>query len=176
MRVVPARPLLLALAAAGAVALAALVIGAPRSVVGPPAGAVPIGLLGAAAADYALSRRAWQRAGARLTRLLPSAFALRAERAVKVTVEVGGHDAWAAEIFDHHDASVVARGLPAPLLLLPGKRVELTYPVTPTRRGEIVFAPAELKLRSRWGLCELLVRLGEQETRRVFPDFAQIAR
>jgi uncharacterized protein (DUF58 family) len=40
----------------------------------------------------------------------------------------------------------------------------------------VVFAPAELKLRSRLGLCDLLVRIGERETRRVFPDFAQIAR
>src|SRR5262245_5596350 len=176
MRVVPGRRLLLALAAAAAGALVALVAGAERAVVGALAGAVLIGLLGAAAADYALSRRAWRRAGARVTRLLPSAFALGAERAVKVAVEVDGNDAWSAELFDHFDPSVVARGLPAPLALLPGKRVELTYPVTPTRRGEVVFEPAELKLRSRLGLCDLLVRIGERETRRVFPDFAQIAR
>lgn len=176
MRVVPARSLLLALAAAAAAALVALVAGAPRAVVALLAGAGLIALLGAAAADYVVSRRAWRRSGARLTRLLPSAFALGAERAVKVAVELDGHDAWAAELFDHFDPSVAARGLPAPLVLLPGKRVELTYPVTPTRRGEIVFEPAELKLRSRFKLCELLVRIGEREMRRVFPDFAQIAR
>ena len=43
------------------------------------------------------------------------------------------------------------------------------------RRGEIVFDAAQLCLRSRLGLCELVdgSAIGE---RRVFPDFAQIAR
>ena len=31
-------------------------------------------------------------------------------------------------------------------------------------------------MRSRWGWCELLARLGAEQTRRVYPDFAQIAR
>jgi uncharacterized protein (DUF58 family) len=50
------------------------------------------------------------------------------------------------------------------------------YEITPTRRGEARFAPAQLRLRSRWGWCELLERLGVDEQRRVYPDFAQIAR
>ena len=55
-------------------------------------------------------------------------------------------------------------------------RVEATYTVTPTRRGEVTFAPADVRVRSRWGLCELLERLGTHEMRRVYPDFAQVAR
>jgi uncharacterized protein (DUF58 family) len=62
------------------------------------------------------------------------------------------------------------------LQLPAGKRVEATYTVTPTRRGEVVFAPAEVRIRSRFVMCELGVRLGSAETRRVYPDFAQIAR
>jgi uncharacterized protein (DUF58 family) len=38
------------------------------------------------------------------------------------------------------------------------------------------FGPADVRVRSRWGLCELLETLGTDETRRVYPDFAQIAR
>jgi uncharacterized protein (DUF58 family) len=61
--------------------------------------------------------------------------------------------------------------------LLPGGKVtETTYIVAPTRRGEVTFAPADVRVRSRWGLCELLERLGPSEMRRVYPDFAQVAR
>ena len=47
---------------------------------------------------------------------------------------------------------------------------------TPTRRGEVTFAPADVRVRSRWGCCELLERLGDSDVRRVYPDFAQVAR
>ena len=40
----------------------------------------------------------------------------------------------------------------------------------------MTFAPADVRVRSRWGLCELLERLGTDEVRRVYPDFAQVAR
>jgi len=48
--------------------------------------------------------------------------------------------------------------------------------VTPTTRGQVAFAPADVRVRSRLGLCELLQRLGADEVRRVYPDFAQVAR
>ncbi len=43
-----------------------------------------------------------------------------------------------------------------------GRRLEATYTVIPTRRGEVKFAPADVRVRSRWGLCELLERLGTE--------------
>src|SRR5262249_15348680 len=51
-----------------------------------------------------------------------------------------------------------------------------TYRVTPTQRGEVAFAPADIRIRSQWRLCELLERIGPRETRRVYPDFAPLAR
>jgi uncharacterized protein (DUF58 family) len=176
MRAVPGRPLLVALAAGAVAALVALVAGAPRAVVGAWTGAGLLAVLGWAVSDYVLSRRAWRLAAARCTRVLPSAFALGSERIVKVAIEHDGSDRWVGEMFDHFDPSVVALGLPARLELPPGKRVELSYPVTPTRRGEIEFAPVELKLRSRLRSSELFVRIGERQTRRVFPDFGEVVR
>ena len=46
----------------------------------------------------------------------------------------------------------------------------------PTCRGNITFAPAQVRARSAWGLCELNARIGTAEVRRVYPDFSQIAR
>jgi uncharacterized protein (DUF58 family) len=40
----------------------------------------------------------------------------------------------------------------------------------------VSFAPADVRVRSRFGLCELLEKLGAAGTRRVYPDFAQVAR
>ena len=60
----------------------------------------------------------------------------------------------------HVDSSVTTDGLPQPLALPRAKRLETAYKITPTRRGEITFAPAELRVRSQAGLCDLRVRVG----------------
>ncbi len=79
-------------------------------------------------------------------------------------------------IYDHADNSLVTDGLPLTLTIAAGTRTETSYTATPSRRGEIAFAPADVRVRSRWGLWELLERIGVEETRRVYPDFAQVAR
>ena len=176
MRIVPGTALLGALAAGAAIALAALLLGARIPAVGWLAGAWALVLLAATGADYVTSRRAWRRSSARLSRRLPPAFAIGAKRAVTLLIDVEGTHTWRAALHDHTDPSLSSDGLPAQVALPPGKRVEITYAVVPTRRGEVTFAPADLRLRSLLGLCELLERLGSPEARRVYPDFAQIAR
>ena len=164
----------MAFAAVGILALAASIAGAAR--VTPVTIAAAVALLLAAVGDYVVSRRAWRAANVRFARRLPPAFAIGVSRPVRVTLEHDGRHDWSCELYDHVDSSVTANGLPQHLVLPNGKRVEATYTVTPTRRGEITFAPAEARVRSRLGLCDLDVRLGLAETRRVYPDFAAIAR
>jgi uncharacterized protein (DUF58 family) len=176
MRVAPSRGLLWLVAALGVAALAALIARVPQPVVAMATAGAVLALLLAAAADCAVSRRRWRTANVRFTRRLPPAFAIGVDRAVRVTLEHDGPGDWACELYDHVDANVVARGLPLALMLPAGKRVDASYSVMPTRRGEITLAPAEVRVRSRFGLCELLARLGATDTRRVYPDFAQIAR
>src|SRR4029453_4895532 len=48
--------------------------------------------------------------------------------------------------------------------------------IVPTVRGEVTFEPADVRVHSRWGFCELLERLGAIDRRRVYPDFSQVAR
>jgi uncharacterized protein (DUF58 family) len=164
------------LAAIGVVALAALLAGTELAYVTVATLVAVLALSLAAAGDYVVSRRVWRDAKVGFARRLPAAFAIGVSRNVTVTLS---HEHWsdfACELYDHVDPSVVATGLPAALVLPTGKRVDATYAVTPTRRGEITFAPAEARVRSRLGLCDLGVRLGVAETRRVYPDFAEIAR
>ena len=167
---------MLALAGGAAVVLIALLIGTPVTVAGGVAAVCLLVLVAAAIGDYALSLRAWRRSSPAMTRRLPAAFAIAARRSVLLAITTEGPEAWHCELHDHADSSLVTEGLPMQLVLPGAKSVEAAYTVTPTRRGEVTFAPADVRVRSRWGLCELLERLGRHEVRRVYPDFAQVAR
>jgi uncharacterized protein (DUF58 family) len=176
MRVAPSRLLLSLLAAIGLAALAALLAGVALRLVTLGTAAAVLALVIGAGVDFVVSRARWRAANVRYTRRLPPAFAIGVERTVRVMLEHDGKYEWACAFYDHIDSSVEANGLPQPLVLPRDKRLETSYAVTPTRRGEIAFAPAELRVRSQAGLCDLRVRLGAAEKRRVYPDFAELAR
>jgi uncharacterized protein (DUF58 family) len=176
MQLIPGKRLLLALAAGALAALSALLVGVSVGDMAMLSGAWLLLLISLACTDYVISRRAWQRSVVRMARGMPPAFALGARRSVSLSFEVEGPYNWQCQVYDHIDPSFNFEGLPASLSLLAGKRAEIAYEVTPTRRGEAKFSAAQLRLRSRWGWCELFVRLGAGEVRRVYPDFAQIAR
>jgi uncharacterized protein (DUF58 family) len=196
LRIIPGRIAVVAVAACTVAALIALVLGMPVRLAGRVTFGVMLLLAAAAAWDAFASRRAWRRAAPRMTRRLPPAFAIGVKQTVHLVIEIGGADAanaasprpsggagvgtggsaWHCELYDHADHSLLTDGLPIPLMLADGTSTETSYTVTPGLRGEITFAPADVRVRSRWGLWELLERLGPTDTRRVFPDFAQVAR
>lgn len=126
--------------------------------------------------DYFYSRFAWRQAEVKLDRVLPAAFAIGVERRVQLNLSVTGSSDWDCALYDHADATLQTQGLPLALTLLANKRLECSYAVTPTRRGEAKFVAADIRLRSRLQLWELMDRIGNEETRRVYPDFAQVAR
>ena len=140
------------------------------------AGAFVTLLLGVALVDVFVSRAAWRRADVRLARKLPSAFAIGVHRAVHLQLATHGTRRWRCEVFDYCDATLRVTGLPARVALFGGKLSDIAYEVVPTRRGEITFAAADLRVRSMLGLVDLLERVGETESRRVYPDFAQVSR
>jgi uncharacterized protein (DUF58 family) len=129
-----------------------------------------------ATVDALLSRAAWRRAEVRMTRRLPSAFAIGVRRPVHLKLATFGTRDWHCEVFDHCDSTLDATGLPASVRLHAGKLSDIGYEVVPTRRGQITFAPADLRVRSILRLVDLLERAGETDSRRVYPDFAQVAR
>jgi uncharacterized protein (DUF58 family) len=173
---VPGRTTLVALAALAASALVALLAGVRGTTVSRMTIAAGAALAAAAAADYLLSRRAWRRANPVMRRQLPAAFAIGVKRPVQVAIEAEGAASWRCELHDHADVTLVTEGMPVHLTVDGGTRVDVTYMVTPTARGEVTFAPADIRVCSGWGFWELLERLGTAERRRVFPDFAQMAR
>jgi uncharacterized protein (DUF58 family) len=133
-------------------------------------------LFAAALLDYGTSLIAWRRSAPVLTRRLPAAFAIGVGRPVGLFIETQGSRSWQCTLYDHADVSLLTDVLPIQLMLPGGTCVETAYTAVPTRRGQVTFAPADVRVRSRWGFCELLERLGEAEVRRVYPDFTQVAR
>ena len=176
MRVIPGRTAMTAIAAAAVAILLSLLLGLEVAIAIRVAIIALLTLLMLAIVDYALSIRAWRQASVQMIRRLPAAFAIASKRQVLLALDTRGTDTWHCELYDHADPSLLTEGLPVRLTLSGGKRTETTYSAIPTRRGEVLFAPADVRVRSRWGLCELLERLGSRELRRVYPDFAQVAR
>jgi uncharacterized protein (DUF58 family) len=167
----------MAFVAAGAVVtIAALAVGASVNRVAWPTAALAAAMFITMLADYAITRRAWRAAAPEMTRGLPAAFAIGVQKPVTLTIAMSGACTWHCSLYDHAASSLVTEGLPLQLSLAGGTATDATYQVVPTLRGDVQFAPADVRLRSRLGLWELLERLGKVEARRVFPDFAQVAR
>jgi uncharacterized protein (DUF58 family) len=176
IRVIPARPTLIALGAGAAGLLIALIFGLPVNTASWVAVAWICLLATAATFDYRVSRHAWLQAPPRLIRMMPAALAVGVKRDVSLVIDGVGPQRWNIALYDHSDPSLLTEGMPATLSIGGGRSVTCSYHVTPSRRGEVAFEPADVRVRSRFGLCELLEKLGETATRRVYPDFAQVAR
>ena len=176
LRVRPGRRAIIALGAGGVVVLAALLAGLTVAQAWGLALAWIGALLAAAVWDVVASSRAWAQASPTMVRRLPPAFAIGVTQQVPLVIDAVGNDVWRCQLYDHADGSLAARGLPLGITVTGGSRLDTAYSVTPGRRGEVSFEPADVQVRSKLGLFELLERLGTSETRRVFPDFSQMAR
>jgi uncharacterized protein (DUF58 family) len=176
LRIIPGRRLIAALGAGAVVLLVVLVAGAPVDDTAWAAFALLTLAAVLTVVDDFRSRASWRAASPRLIRRLPAAFAIGVRREIHLAIELDGDAGWRCELHDHADASLAAEGLPLRLELAANARVATSYAVVPTRRGRVRFAPCEIRVLSRWQLCELLEPIGVEETRRVYPDFAQVAR
>nr|WP_246294760.1 DUF58 domain-containing protein [Schlegelella koreensis] len=130
----------------------------------------------AAIADVIVSRRAWRAAPLHWTRALPAAFAVGVRRPLGGQLANPGTRNWRVALFDGVDPSIDVDGLPFAGNVAPASSVEIGYHVRPRRRGPVDFDAATLRVRSRLGAFELVVRIGERETRHVYPNFAAVAR
>jgi uncharacterized protein (DUF58 family) len=176
VRVIPTRPVVIMIATGAAAAGAALILGVPVDRVAWPATALAVIVFAAMIVDYTITRQEWLAAAPTMRRTLPAAFAIGVKKPVTLSIAVEGHRTWHCSLYDHAPSSLITEGLPFRFSLAGGKTTDATYLVTPTLRGDVGFAPADIRLRSCWGFCELFERLGTDDGRRVFPDFAQVAR
>jgi uncharacterized protein (DUF58 family) len=176
LRAIPGRAGIGAVATCGVTVLAALVAGVPMTSGAWLAGTAGGILALAAVGDLVFSHRAWRRSPPRMTRWLPAAFAIGVKRLVRVTIEHDGALAWRCRFYDYADPTLVTDGLPVSVTIAPRSLLETAYTVVPSRRGDVTFAAADVRVRSRLGLWELIARVGAADTCRVYPDFAQVQR
>jgi uncharacterized protein (DUF58 family) len=78
-------------------------------------------------------------------------------------------------VHDLHPAEWSVQGMPRKLALSPGRESMLDYQVTPSARGQFVFAGCQLRLRSPWHLWNQRRTVGDTSTIRVYPNFAPLA-
>jgi uncharacterized protein (DUF58 family) len=176
LSVVPSRLTVVMFAVAATGCAIALFAGARLELVGALCAAFAGTIIALGVVDLFFTRRAWRASDIRMIRSLPSAFAIGVRRPVHLRLANGGTRRWHCGVFDSFDASLLVQGMPASCRLLPGKTVDIAYEVTPTRRGEIDFEAADVRVRSRLRLLELIERVGGEDSRRSYPDFAQVAR
>ncbi|HEX6706753.1 MAG TPA: DUF58 domain-containing protein [Albitalea sp.] len=176
MPLIPSRAsiwVLVVLAIAAAIALALQV---PPVTVGHAALGAAAVVLVWAVIDLVRSMRAWRRSPLRWQRRLPAALALGVPRTVACSlVNDSPHD-WRVELFDHVDPRLDFEGLPLVTHASAQSRVELAYRIVPRQRGPARFAPAELRVRTLHGSFDWIRRIGDDETLRVYPNFAAVSR
>jgi uncharacterized protein (DUF58 family) len=176
VKVLPSRPAIYALLATAVAALVALLLRVSTADVGAMVLAVlAFGLLWTVI-DLWLTRRAWRAEPLRWTRTLPDAFALGVQRTIDGTLTNTGTRRWRVAFFDHADPDLDPQGLPVSADLRANAEAQLRYTVQPRRRGRIAFEPADVRVQSLGRSLELQWRIGAQETRPVFPNFASVSR
>jgi uncharacterized protein (DUF58 family) len=174
--IIPSR-LLIAIAAGGAAICTALALASIEPVV--VAGAALAGgvlLFAVCGADLLLSVLDWRRAPLEMRRHLPHAFAIGVPVMVQVSLDNQGGSRRLGRYQEYADPTLVMPRLPLPFDLGARQRELLNIEVTPTARGLQRFDAGEVRLRSRLGLLDLDLRIGESESRRVFPNFQEQAR
>jgi uncharacterized protein (DUF58 family) len=134
-----------------------------------------LGLL-VVAADAVLSLRHIRGTPLAVRRRLPQALALGVPVVVQIGLENRGTTRCTGELYDCADATLDLQGLPVRFAVGPAQRQILEFTVVPTQRGLKRFAATQLRLRSRLGLLDWRLDLGEPQALRVFPNFAQQAR
>ncbi|MEM8983845.1 MAG: DUF58 domain-containing protein [Pseudomonadota bacterium] len=81
-----------------------------------------------------------------------------------------------AQVYDHHPATVIARGLPQNVRIAPGRFALLSYEVRPVERGPMSFERCECRLRSPLRLWWRRVRVGEATPVRTYPNYSAISK
>jgi uncharacterized protein (DUF58 family) len=175
-RLIPTRLALTLVAALACAAAAALIAGAPSGWVTLTAASLLVAAAVAAGGDLWLSGRRWRASPLRVEHRWPEALAVGVRRAMAVAVINDGRTAWRISLFDAVDPTIGFEGLPQSLLVPAERRVEVAYSIVPYRRGTVRFGAAQLRVRTRVGLFELLRDAGAAHEVRVYPNFAAVAR
>jgi uncharacterized protein (DUF58 family) len=131
-------------------------------------GAALLALIGL---DIVLSTLHWRRAPLRLQRHLPRAFAVGRPVTLRLTLQNEGALRYRGRLYDLGDPSMQMPAMPLRFNVGAQQSQTLEFAMTPTERGLEQFDSCQILLRSRLGLLDWNLRIGQPESRRVFPNF-----
>jgi uncharacterized protein (DUF58 family) len=162
--------------AGGLAALAQLIGGVGAPEVATQAGIGAALLLAFGLFDYAATCRRWFREPLIAKRKLPAAFAIGVTHGATLSLRNEGPRRWRGTVFDGTDPKFRTGGMPRAFHVGPHQRSDLEYSLTAGERGLVHFTPAQIRLRSAFGLLDLKLELPGVDRRRVYPNFAAVAR
>jgi uncharacterized protein (DUF58 family) len=171
----PSRALIASLASVGGLLIALTFTAAAPLTIALIAIGIAAALLALLGIDIHLSMSDWRRAPLTLSRQLPHAFAVGSRVSVRVSLGNPGSIRRRGRYFELTDPSLNIPAMPLRFAVAPGGRETLQFDLTPTARGMKCFAAGQIRLRSTLGLLDWNLRIGESESRRVFPDFKRQA-
>lgn len=174
--VLPTRRSVAVLAVSTLLAAVVLVIGVPLASVAWLGLGALLAFAVAATVDLTRSLAQWRRAGVRVERRLPAAFAIHAPTELSLDLVNAGALDWQLQVFDELDPLFDVEGMPWTGRLASQTRQTLRWRATARQRGVAQVGVTQLLWRSRLGLWEIRDRVGEASALRVYPNFAALAR
>jgi uncharacterized protein (DUF58 family) len=167
--IVPARPLLCALATWFALGLALAFMPALQDIWQLAGVAIMLWSF----ADFLLAR--WLEPPS-MQRVVNSSLPLGEWSAVEVRLHWSGRTPHNVEAFDHHPADFEQQGLPAQLVAHGNNTFVIRYRIRPLARGDHAFDCLGLRVSSPWRAWQRSLRLGTPHAVKVYPNFAPLAR
>ncbi len=110
-----------------------------------------------------------------IERVLPGSFALGEKNTVVLKINQSSRRAMRFELEDDYPQAMRTEGLPHALLLKAGESTEIRYLVYPLERGNARFGNVVIRVRSAFGLWQFIARKAEQQTVKIYPNFAVIS-
>ncbi|WP_185236295.1 DUF58 domain-containing protein [Teredinibacter franksiae] len=122
--------------------------------------------------DLFRHRRFWKLS---VVRELPHSLALGVHAPVTLELRNGYAFPVTVDVTDLYPRCIEAQELPVTVTIAPESKKKVTYPVLPITRGPATFGQTCMRVNTRWGLWQRLEKLGDEETVKVYPNFAPIA-
>lgn len=106
-----------------------------------------------------------------LQRYLPRAFAVGATVILHLSIENPSSFRRRGQFFEIGESTLDRPDMPLSFDVDPGQSETLQFKLTPTTRGMKHFEAGQIRLRSSLGLLDWNLRIGADESRRVYPNF-----
>jgi uncharacterized protein (DUF58 family) len=109
-------------------------------------------------------------------RHLAASLPVGVETTVGLNLQNPGKQTLLLDVFDHHPRDMKSQQLPQRVRLPGQAQLEIHYRLTPLERGPRTFTAVQMHLYSPWQLWRSNRRVVHEETVRVYPNFAPVAK